>query len=151
MASPGTEEEDVVLGLVREALRADGGAAERVAAAGRAAWTWRTVDAELAELTRDSARTGDGFALQRDGSAVRTLVFEGSTGSVEVQVDGNRLVGQLVPPVPGRVQLSTPDGPGPVVQADDIGCFALDLPDGRPWRLRCTRDTDALVTAWIDT
>ena len=150
MASPLPGDDDTLLAELLTALRTDTDAVERAVTAGQAAWTWRTVEAELAALTRDSWRLEDGFALARDDGERRTLVFEGTTGSVEVQVHGDRVVGQLLPPVPGRVELVMLSGPGAVVTADEVGCFALDLPAGGPWRLRCTRDTDALVTTWVD-
>lgn len=149
-------DDDALLAALRDALTAGAawavGSAEThlVVRAGSAAWAWRTVDEELAELTRDSRRPEDGFALARDDGERRTLVFEGSTGSVEVQVTFARIVGQLLPPVSGRVELSTPDGPAAVVVADDVGCFTLPVPERGPWRLRCTRDSDALVTSWVD-
>lgn len=145
--SPG---DDALLSQFREALRAVDPGIDRVVEAGRAAWTWRTIDAELAALTRDSWRAADGFALARDDGGRRTLVFEGTTGSVEIQITGGRIVGQLLPPTSGRVQLLVVDGPGTSVDADEVGCFSLDVPAGALWRLRCTRDSDAIVTTWID-
>ena len=41
--------------------------------AARAAFTWRTVDAELAELMRDSAEAEEGLALARGGGGPRQL------------------------------------------------------------------------------
>lgn len=153
-AFPG--DDDDLLDELRAALRAGAATSARAADAGRAAWTWRVVDEELAELTRDSwggvGAAAD--ALTRDGGGHddgrRTLTFEGSTGSVELQIDGDRVVGQFLPPAVGRVQLFTADGPGAAGAADELGCFTLDLPDRGPWRLRCTREPDALLTTWID-
>jgi len=156
MAFPLPGDDDQLLDELRAAL-AGAGSTARAADDGRAAWTWYAVDDELAELTRDSWSSTEGvggFALTRDGGGRddgrRTLTFEGTTGSVELQIDGGRVIGQFLPPAEGRVQLFTADGPGAAGAADELGCFTLDLPDRGPWRLRCTREPDALLTTWID-
>ena len=73
----------------------------RVAA--RAAYDWRTLDAELATLTRDCAtvpwtrRTG-----REDVAELRDLTFVAADLTVEVELGAERLLGQVVPPGPGR-------------------------------------------------
>ena len=60
--------------------------------AARAAFTWRTVDAELAELMRDSAeapRRRRGL-LVRGGSGPRQLSFESPRLGIELEVDRDR-------------------------------------------------------------
>src|SRR5688500_13322027 len=84
----------------------------------RALYTWRTVDAELAELVHDSAADA-ATAGVRSGQQPRTLTFEvhppSSAGPdrtpllIEVELDetvgARQLIGQLVPPGPATLEL----------------------------------------------
>jgi hypothetical protein len=98
--------------------------------AARAAFTWRTIDEELAELMRDSADEG-AEVLVRSGSAPRQLSFESPRVGIELEVVATgprerRLEGQLLPPGSAMVTLERPGEDGVSVQADDLGRFALD-------------------------
>ena len=98
--------------------------------AARAAFTWRTVDDELADLMRDSAEEEAG-ALVRGGSGPRQLSFESPRLGIELEVVATgprerRLDGQLLPPAAVTVTVERP-GEDPVsVQADELGRFSLD-------------------------
>src|SRR3954454_6431033 len=70
--------------------------------AARGAFTWRTVDDELAELMRDSADEEAG-ALVRSGTGPRQLSFESPRLGIELEVVSTgprerRVQGQLLPP-----------------------------------------------------
>lgn len=123
-----------------------------VIAAARAAFEWRTVDAELAELTYDSWVDDRELAGVRGGGGPRQLTFEAPGLTVEVEVgDGAvpRLVGQVVPAHPGTVELR--HGGGSLTLAvDDLGRFAAQhLPAG-PLSLRCTAGAASPVeTEWV--
>jgi hypothetical protein len=97
-----------------------------VVEAARAAYTWRTIDAELAELTADSAMATAGV---RSSSAPRLLTFEGAGVEVEVEVaqtgSTRRLTGQLVPVGPARVTVRWSGGTQEIV-ADELGRFAAE-------------------------
>ena len=98
--------------------------------AARTAFTWRTVDDELAELMRDSAEEEAG-ALVRSGGGPRQLSFESPRLGIELEVVATgprerRLDGQLLPPAAMTVTVERP-GEDPVsVQADELGRFSLD-------------------------
>jgi hypothetical protein len=98
--------------------------------AARGAFTWRTVDDELAELMRDSAEEEAG-ALVRSGRGPRQLSFESPRLGIELEVVSTgprerRLEGQLLPPASVTVTVERP-GEDPVsVQADELGRFVLD-------------------------
>ena len=98
--------------------------------AARTAFTWRTVDDELAELMRDSAEEEAG-ALVRSGGGPRQLSFESPRLGIELEVVATgprerRLDGQLLPPAAVTVTVERP-GEDPVsVQADELGRFSLD-------------------------
>src|SRR5919112_4603527 len=62
--------------------------------AARAAFTWRTIDEELLALTHDSLDLAD--AAVRGALDVRTLGFESDGLSLEIEVDGDRVFGQVI-------------------------------------------------------
>jgi hypothetical protein len=136
--------------------RADPVPADLVAAA-RGSLTWRTIDEELAELAFDSSVDGlVGTRAHSTATAPRQLSFEAGTAAVEVELADGRLVGQLVPPGPARVELHHATG-STSTRADDLGRFSFDvgvfaLPGAGtpgPWRLRVDGDAFRLVTAWF--
>jgi len=118
----------------------------------REAFTWRTVDAELAELVADSRETA-GAGL-RGAADVRLLTFTagGQQLDVELLTEGaaRRLVGELTPPQQARVVVEHAGGTR-TEDTDELGRFLLaDVPAGRI-RLRCEPvDGPAVVTPWLD-
>ncbi len=108
---------------------------EPVLAAAKEAFAWRTIDAELAELTADSLATAGGVRAT-DGARLLTFHATGVDVDVEVEVEvadtgqTRRLTGQLVPP--GGATVTVRWGDGSVdVEADDLGRFtAAGIPAG---------------------
>jgi len=122
---------------------------EDIIRAARAAFTWRTVDAELEILSLDPDPGLAGAAMVRGGAVVpRMLTFHGETLSVTVEIDEAGIVGQLTPPGPGQVTLVTADGPAASAQADEVGSFALPPCPAGPARLDCTLGDARFVTEW---
>jgi len=114
----------------------------------------RAVDAELAALTSDSGlAAGSGM---RSGTAPRLAVFDTGDLSFEIEIEPStrvgswRLVGQLIPASPARIQVRQ-QGAEPVwVDADDLGRFAADHLAGGSLSLMCMREgMRAAVTEWI--
>lgn len=118
--------------------------------AARAAFAWRTIDAELEILSLENLQHNDS-ALVRDSGADRRhmLAFHGERMTVEIEIDDAGIVGQLTPARPGQVTLVTPDGPQTTTQADDLGCFALPPPAPGPMRLDCRVGADRFLTEWV--
>jgi hypothetical protein len=117
-------------------------------AAGYAAFSWGTVDAELAALTYDSV--GDDFAAVRGSSAPpRTLVFTGAQVSVELERTDTCLVGQFVPPTSGQVTLWGPEGPLATANAEELGCFDFERPSDGLVRLHCRTSSGVFFTDWF--
>ncbi len=151
-------DDDQLMTELRRLGALDAPSAEMIAAA-KAVFAWRTLDAELAELaelTYDSIE-GD---LSRSGvrgsaTARRSLTFEASGVTVEVEATTARsrcrLVGQLVPPQAGRIDVRHRDG-SVTVAADEAGRFSADdLPPG-PLSLRCQGtgvEPVSIVTDWV--
>ncbi len=116
--------------------------------AGQAAFSWRTVDAdlELLGLAADSAVAAG--ALVRGGGP-RTLAFRGERLSVEIEIDEGGIVGQLTPPQPGQITLVTTSGQDMTTQADEVGCFAFPPPPAGSLRLDCRLGDDRFITEWV--
>jgi hypothetical protein len=102
-----------------------------VLAGAQAIWSWRTIDAELAELAYDSALDHAGPALVRSGDGERTLTFESADDpslAIEVGVlplETCRVVGQIVPPQPARGTIRHAGGETELV-VDELGRFVVD-------------------------
>jgi hypothetical protein len=130
-----------------------------VVSAAVAAFAWRTVDAELAELAYDSA-VDAGLALRSSaGDGVRALSFTAGEATVELELADGEVLGQLLPPGPAEVVLQrldeagrpgeAPGGAECALRASDAGFFAAPVPGGRAFRLWCRRPGGGwLVTDW---
>jgi hypothetical protein len=128
----------------------------RVLDAARASFTWRTIDAELAELAYDSMLEASREALVRASGAGRVLTFDSPGVSVELEVTSvgstRRLLGQLVPPQPAAIEIRHPAGMV-TVDADALGRFSADGIPAGPVSLVC-RLTDGappktIATDWL--
>ena len=141
------EDDDLLAGELGSLLRRSNPMPASILAAARGAFAWRTVDAELAVLRTDSLLEA---TVGVRGGADRQLTFESDSVSVEVDVldGGRRIVGQVVPPQPGAVDLEGPHAKS-AAQADAYGQFALDVWNG-PARLRFSgADGRSVVTDWV--
>jgi hypothetical protein len=119
-----------------------------MAAAAEAAYSWRTIDAELASLTEDSFLHGAVHAHAASAPA-RALVFEGSRLTVELTVSDDQLVGQLAPATAGTVTVSSPAGELAHTAIGADGRFAVSRPDHGPMRLRLSTQSGELITEWV--
>jgi len=109
-------------------------------AAAAAASSWRTIEAELAELVFDSQIDHDDVALVRGPPERRLLSFHAAGLTIDLEVTSTSssrgLVGQLAPPRQASVEIRV-GGTSIAVQADDLGRFrARPVPTG-PMSLRC--------------
>jgi hypothetical protein len=115
------------------------------------AFAWRTVDQDLLTLMHDSSLQ-ETAAVRGDEDA-RTLSFSGSFPgggvSLELEVDGSTLTGQVLPPAStGEVTMERADGESRTVHPDASGFFALPDASGT---VRFAVETDGNVrrTEWI--
>ena len=148
MAVPGPGEDEDLLDELRAAVRGAGTPTAAMADAARAAFSWRTVDAELAALTSDSL-VDETAGVRGSSAGPRDLVFEGREATVEVARDEDCLVGQLVPAGPGQVSLLRPDGEVERTDVDEFGRFRFERPVTGPTRLRCATPSGVVVTEWV--
>lgn len=92
--------------------------------AARAAFTWRTVDEELMELDYDSLDAPT--AVRGVVSAQpRALSFTSRGGSLEVEVDGDRVRGHVVPAAVVTVVMTNATGERAEATTDEDGMFVL--------------------------
>ena len=118
---------------------------DEVLALGRAAYSWFEPGAALATLTSETHAALSGVR----GEESRLLTFAGGRVSVEVEVCGREIVGQLAPPSAAEVILRSPGGERGT-RADAAGAFALsEVPAGPVSLLFRLADTTSVVTSWI--
>ncbi|WDZ85817.1 hypothetical protein [Micromonospora cathayae] len=143
--------DDALLVELGAALRDSGPVPEEFLNAALAAFTWRTVDAELAvaELTFDSACDLEPAGLTRSAGTDRTLTFRTGRVVVEVEVTATGIVGQLSPARGGQISARTPAGRYEDVAVDAVGFFSLGVPPTGPVQLRARTAEYAVVTAWV--
>jgi hypothetical protein len=144
------DDDNALLAALAEA-RAENAPPELVGEA-KAVYTWRTIDAELAALAYDSGvELEDASGLRGEAATLRTLSFSAHALSLELGLNKDAMLGQFVPPQPGRVEVRTPTAVLASVPVDEAGCFTIrPLPSGR-FRLHClTAAGDRILTSWIN-
>lgn len=142
-----------VFELLRRAVTLDDPVPPAVLEAGRLAFGARNLDAELAALIYDSWQDEPALTGVRAGLTGRQLTFEAADRLVEIELAGGRrtgsVVGQIVPPAPGGVELRSPDG-SVAAEADQLGRFSFDSVPCGPMSLRLRVDGHApVVTDWV--
>ncbi len=176
--TPAWESDEGLLMLVQDALNAPDAVPPAVKRAAYDAFTWRTIDAELASLAEDvlpgvdpagvdsagvdsagvdSAgvhpvgveATGLEVALTRSVQAdVTALTLASPSVTFELQVLPGIVLGQMIPAGGHRLEVQRLAGRTYEVPVDDLGCFTLEPAPGGLFRLRL--DGDSIVTtSWI--
>jgi hypothetical protein len=130
-----------------------------VTEAAKAAFGWRRLDADLAELLSDSALQDESLALARGAEAtLRSVSFSAGPLAIDVQVHGEgadrTVLGQLSPPTQTRIELQTADEPAATAtQSDKLGRFRIRLGAANSFRLRVSIEgrsgSDSVETSWI--
>ena len=112
-----------------------------------AAFAWRTIDEDLMSLTHDSLLSAT--AAVRGTEDARTLSFEGGGQSLELEVEGSVLTGQvLLPGRLGEVTMERADGERRTTRTDTSGFFSLPDATGT---VRFAFELDGVVrrTEWV--
>ncbi|WP_062443878.1 hypothetical protein [Herbidospora daliensis] len=106
------------------------------------AFVVHALDAELAALSFDSL---DEPALVRSGDTSRLLTFSVPGLSIEVEIIGGRLLGQLLPPQEAAVVVN-----GRLALVVDVfGRFEADGVPAGSLSLRCEVPGRTVVTEWL--
>ena len=144
-----------LLAALREMLSHDEPPPAWSADLAKGSYGWQALDAELAVLTADSG-LATAQSVVRSGTASRLVVFDAADLSLEIEIepgdraDSWRLIGQLSPGTPARIQVRQQRAEPVWVAADDRGRFTADHLVGAPLSLICARDgMRTAVTEWI--
>ena len=136
---------------LRDALEVADPVPDTVVSHAKSAFTWLTIDAELAALADDSLLAGPAV---RSAATARSLTFECATGVVVLEVsdqgeDERRLLGQTDRPADlqvlhrgGTLSLAT----------DEHGRFRVEHVMAGPVSVRCVFHDDRdnpIITSWV--
>jgi hypothetical protein len=120
------------------------------------AYSWRNMDAELAELAFDSLLNTDEAALVRSSAGRRMVSFQTPELTIDVEVtttaSGRDVMGQITPPQRATVEIRQRAG---VVStdADEQGCFRSASLQTGPMSLRLHPAAGSprppVVTDWL--
>jgi hypothetical protein len=143
-----TNDEQLLTGL-REALRTAAEVPAGFVAAGKAAFAWRTVDSELAALSDQLGADEVVAGMRAEHAGVRALSFHASDISIELEVTSDALLGQLVPPRSGQIEVQSQDGARHTASADESGWFTIRPLPRRMFRLHVRTTIDDVITEWI--
>jgi hypothetical protein len=150
MVSEGWDD-DELLAALHEAISARQAVPPEFVEAGKNAYTWHDIDAELARLTYDSTSgAGLAAATRSEAASVRALTFTSARLTIELEVLPDSVLGQIVPAQTATVEVQAQAGPESEIATDEIGCFSVaPIPNG-PFRLRCQAASGIdVLTSWI--
>jgi hypothetical protein len=141
--------DDQLLAELREAFHAAEEVPVGFVAAGKAAFAWRSIDAELAALA-DEVPSHEALAGTRtEHAAVRALSFRADGLSIEIEVTADAILGQIVPPRAGRVEVQSLSGTEHTSVVDESGWFSIRPLPSTMFRLHLHTGTGDVVTEWI--
>lgn len=145
--------DEVLLAALHEAVADREAVPPAFVAAAKGVFAWHNIDAELAQLTYDSLQETAAAGLRSESASIRALSFASAHLSIEVEITGDSLLGQLIPARPGTVEIQVPDGGTVTVPVDEAGCFTVDPKPGSTFRLRCrtghTGTQADVLTGWV--
>ena len=144
------DDDEVLIGALRHALRVDPTVPRDVREIGYAAYAWRDIDADLAALTYDSTMEDPMLsgARSQQQAPLRAMTFASASMTIEIEVGPLVLLGQTVPAHAGSVQVVPREGESRSVQVDAVGCFTVSPIPSVPFRLQLTGEP-TVTTAWI--
>lgn len=116
----------------------------------RAAFSWRRIDAELAEIAYDSS-TEDALAGVRSTTTARIISFQAGRWTIDVEYDAStqRLIGQVDPAQRVTVEIRF-TGVALAEDTDNLGRFRFDGVPSGPMSLviRVPGDLEVIKTEW---
>jgi hypothetical protein len=144
-------DDDALIAALGRAVRARQAVPSEFVAAGKSAFAWHNIDAELAQLTYDSVRdAGAVAAVRAEDASIRALTFRSAHLTIELEVTGDSVLGQVIAAEVDVIQVQPRAGAQSEVPVDDIGCFTVEPIPPDPFRLSCrTADGTEVSTGWI--
>jgi hypothetical protein len=146
-AVPLWDEDEALLEDLAEAVRRRAAVPPHRRDAARAAFAWRTIDAELLQLTYDSAELA--AAAVRGSEDPRLLAFSGGDVGLELEVGDDCIWGQVTPSETTAVVLETSAGARRSADTDESGIFTVDRPAAGPLRFVVERAGHEQRTEWV--
>jgi len=140
-----------LLEVLRDALATEREMPRAFVEAGKAAFAWRTIDAELAALTYDSAwDTLAAPVRSAESATLRALTFVSEGFTIEIELTPDGLLGQLDPPAAGEITARTDAGVLATARIDELGFFVLKPLPKVPYQLLCAPDDGpTILTGWV--
>jgi hypothetical protein len=130
--------DEELLAELRAAISARRAVPPEFVEAAKAAFMWRNIDAELAQLTYDSTQGAEPAAATRsEAASIRALTFTSARLTIELEVTDDSVLGQIVPAQLATIEVQAQYGPRSVISTDEIGCFSIQPIPAGPFRLRC--------------
>src|SRR3984893_18578228 len=111
-------DDEELLAALGEAIRAREAVPEWFIQTGKNAYAWHNIDAELAQLTYDSARDADA-SMRSEAASIRALTFTSTHLTIELEVADDCLNGQVIPTRPGTIEIQAHTGTVAVSLVDD--------------------------------
>jgi hypothetical protein len=148
MSESTSQHEEQLLSQLRRGLDESDPAPDDVTDFAKAALSWRTIDADLAQLTFDSV---DDTTAVRGVAVARILAFESEDLMIDLEHDpaSGHLRGQLEPAGQMAIELHVLDTVV-VTESDDLGRFTFDGVHSGPFALVIRFEGDeAVKTEWI--
>jgi hypothetical protein len=131
--------DDALAGAVSDRARVDA----------RAAFAWRTIDDDLMSLSHDSLTSGELVVRSAAVAAPRVVGFQGVGLSLEIEIDGTMLMGQVVPGRVCQISVVTSAGEPATVETDESGVFSIVAPVVGPVRFTVSYDDQVQSTEWL--
>jgi hypothetical protein len=149
MSDSANQQEERLLSLLRRGLDQSDPSPADVAEFAKAALSWRTIDADLAQLSYDSSEESN--SVVRGVATSRMLAFESGELMIDLEHEpvSGRLLGQLEPAGRMTVELHVLDTVL-VTESDELGRFSFDGIQSGPFALVVGLDGDEVVkTEWV--
>jgi len=144
-------DDEELLTALRQAVSARQAVPPEFVTAGKSAFAWHNIDAELAQLTYDSTLAdSQAVAMRAEAASIRSLTFSSTHLTIELEVTADSLIGQIVPAQTGSIEMHNSAGSVVTIPSDEIGCFMIQPIPPSPFRLRCRTAADIdVLTGWI--
>ena len=141
-------DDEGLLAELRQALSEYRAVPPEFVAAAKSAYTWRNIDAELAQLSYDSAFQ---YApIRAETASIRALTFTSAHLSIALEVMEDSLLGQVLPAQAAVVEVQGHTGGETEILTDEIGCFTIRPIPRCPFRLSCRVAASlGMLTTWL--
>ena len=148
---PDSWDDEELMAALKEALASYQSVPPEFIEAGRNAFAWHNIDAELAQLTYDSAGHREtASSVRSEMASIRALTFTSAHLTIELEVSEDSLLGQVIPARQGTIEVHTRAGVIATIPVDELGYFTARRPLDSPFRLHWqTSDGPGRVTGWI--